>query len=230
MVNVLTFFDAPLDYGNANTNTLYRCSNNQWCCSRGGNTTSCCSDPNVTSFFPQGTNTVHQIYNGSAFAAGFALSPTSVPTSSASASTAKADGAKSTATRASGDACPATGVSRNNNTCPNMTYNSAETNIVGVGVGVGLGVPLLTALAASLLLWAREKKRSRDFQDQAAVAGQQLLWRKPSMGFGSVSGGRVGQQTSHEVPGLIEDYGVAEMMGSDGRREMATCPMANGDR
>jgi len=223
MVDLLTLLITPLDYGNANTKTLYRCNNNQWCCSRGGNTTSCCDDPNVATFFPQGTNNVHQIYNGSAFAPGFALSQTTASTTSASASTAKATGAKATTTRASGDGCPTTG---NNSTCPNMTYNSAKTTRVGVGVGVGLVVPLFAALAASLILWLRERKRSREFRQQAAVAGQQLPWGKPSMGYGSASEKRVGQQTFHEVPGQIGDYGVAEMVGSDGRREMAASPMA----
>jgi len=225
MVDLLTLLSTRLEYGNANTNTLYRCNNNQWCCSRGGNTTSCCNDPNVASF-PQGVNHDARIYNGSAFAAGFALSQTSASTRSSSTSAAKATSANATATRASGDACPTTSDSRNNITCPNLANNNAQTTKVGVGLGLGLGVPLLAALAASLFLWSREKKRSRELQQQTAVAGEHFPREKSSMGYEPVSVMRAGQQGFHEVPGQIGDHGLAEMVGSDGRREMATSPMA----
>lgn len=219
---ILTLLNTPLDYGPANTNTLYRCDNDQWCCSRGGNKTSCCNDPNVATFLPQ--RNAAQIYNGSAFAAGFALSQTSAFTSSASASAARATGTKATATRASGDSSPTTSGSCNNNTCPVSINDNAETTKVGVGVSVGLGIPLLVALAVTLFLWSREKKRSRDFQQQAAMAGQQLPWGNASVGYGSANGRTDGQQTFYEVPGQTGGYGVAEMVGGDGRREMAGNP------
>ena len=84
---------------------------------------------------------------------------------------------------------------------------------------MGIGVPLLAALGALLFLWSREKKRSRDYQQQVTAAGQHPPWGKPLMGYAPGTGMR--GQTYCEVPGQAGDYGVAEMPGGDWRREMA---------
>lgn len=50
------------------------------------------------------------------------------------------------------------------------------------------------------------------------------------VGYGSVNGRKDGQQTFHAVSGQIEDSGVTEMMGSDGRGEMAASLMVKRDK
>lgn len=57
------------------------------------------------------------------------------------------------------------------------------------------------------------------------MARQQFPWGNASVGYESGNERKDGQQTFQEVSGQIGDYGVAEMVGSDGRREMAASPM-----
>ena len=211
-----------LDFATDNTNTLYRCDNNQWCCSEGGNTTDCCNDPDVQLFTPTIEGSPAAIYNGSGFAAGFALS------SSTASTTATATGATTTVTESGTPACPTAGGALDNTTCPSpeASGNKSDTTKVGVGVGVGIGVPLLAALAAVLFLWTREKKRSREYQQQAAAAGSQLPWGKSSVGYGPGNGVEGVPRGYHEVPGQMGDNGAAQMMGGDGRKELPTGPMS----
>ncbi|KAL8725237.1 MAG: hypothetical protein Q9166_007476 [cf. Caloplaca sp. 2 TL-2023] len=202
-----------LDYATNEVNTLYRCDYNQWCCSQGGNITSCCNDPNVYTFPGPTVYSPAMIYIGTAFAPGYTLSLTTASTNTASAPTASA-------TRAgkSEGACPINSSEQSNNTCPvpsNKEDNNDTTKVVGVGVGIG--VPLLAALAATLFLWSREKKRTRELQQQAANGGlQQLPWGKPSTGYGPSNGMEGYQQRPHE----IGDIGVREMAATEEWREM----------
>lgn len=197
------------DYESDNVNTLYRCNDNKWCCSLGGNTTSCCNDPNVSLFpIPQVAGGAN-IFNGSAFAPGYVLRQTTT-------STASATGTKPTSTSTSGNTCPTIGSSAV--PCPAPSSNNGDTTKVGVGVGVGIGVPLLAALAAVLFLLSREKQRSREFQQQATVAGQQFPWEKPGSAIGTH------QRSVHEMPGRLGDDGAKEMLGSEGSREMSAYP------
>ena len=210
-----------LDFATGNTNTLYRCDNNQWCCSEGGNTTDCCNDPDVKLMTPTPEGSIAAIYNGSGFAAGFSLS------SSTSSTTATATGATTTVTESGTRACAtAGGANDNNTTCPSLAPSSDknDTTKVGVGVGVGVGVPLLAALAAVLFLWTREKKRTREYQQQAAAAGPQAPWGKASLGYGPGVGVQETPRGYQEVPGQMGDYGAAQMMGGDGRKELPTIP------
>ena len=165
------------------TNTLYRCTDNNWCCSAGGNTTSCCNDPNVDSVL---FNVGHMdITNGSAWAPGLALGPiaavqTSLPTSSKSA-----------------QSCPTQTVVRDiNSTAQNGGVTLAEkddddddnkTKKVGLAVGFGVGVPLLVALSATIFLLWREKRAHQDLRRQVTSGMGQPVhevsghgWNKPN--------------------------------------------------
>ena len=159
------------------------------------------------------------IYNGSGFVSGFALSSGTASTSSELATTVTAIDATTTVTEPSTHACPTASGAHNNTTCPSPEASIGKSDMtkVGVGVGVGIGVPLLAALAAVLFLWAREKKRNREYQ-QAAAAPPRVPWvSKPPMGYGLDNG-------VQEVPGQTGDYGAAQMMGGDGRKELPTVP------
>ncbi|KAL8957213.1 MAG: hypothetical protein Q9183_006116, partial [Haloplaca sp. 2 TL-2023] len=177
-------------YTSDNVNTLFRCTDNFWCCSNGGNTTSCCNDPAVRLFEVPQINGRAQIYNGSAFAPGFALERIA---SSDAPETDVQD------TSGGGDACPATDGGADS--CPNTSSNNDEVTKLGVGVGLGIGVPLLAAFGTALFLLSKEKKRSREFERRAAT-GPQPAWGAP---------GGIKQQTFHEMPGGVGDDGIKEM-------------------
>ncbi len=204
MTGLLIRLRSLLDYDSDNVNTLHRCNDNQWCCSLGGNVTSCCNDPDVISFDVPQVEGAARIFNGSAFAPGYALIQ-------AEGSTASAAATEPTSTvTISGNTCPT--VDSSGVTCPAPSTNKdGEATIrVGVGVGVGIGVPLLFALATTVFALFREKQRSLEFQKQAAVAAQQFRWEQP--GSGSV----------HEMCGRMGDDGAREMVESKVLREMST--------
>ena len=53
-------------------NTLYRCNDNQWCCSTSGNTTSCCNNSGVELFV---LKEVGAVMGGTGFESGFTIAP-----------------------------------------------------------------------------------------------------------------------------------------------------------
>ncbi|KAL8640835.1 MAG: hypothetical protein Q9228_002294 [Teloschistes exilis] len=212
------FHGCPATFATDNVNTLFRCSGNEWCCSKGGNTTSCCDDRNVILFQNPSDSKLAQIYNGSAFASGFTLSQVSRSTTS-TASTATPS---ATATNQVVSPTPNSD-DRNENSAPAPAKVSTTTK-VGVGVGVGVGVPLLAALGATLFLWSKEKKRGRELQQRAAAgAGQEPPWAKAQEGY-KEGYGAGGSQRVHEMPGRLGDDGIKEMDGAERRREMAAHP------
>ncbi|KAI4253154.1 MAG: hypothetical protein LQ352_003864 [Teloschistes flavicans] len=203
-----------------NVNTLFRCNDNQWCCSEGGNTTSCCDDSNVILFTNPSDAKLAQIYNGSAFASGFTLSQISHSTTSA------ASAATPSATATNQVVCPTPDSNHSNDSSTPAAHKVSPVTKVGVGVGVGVGVPLLAALGATLFLWSREKKRGRDLQQRAAAAAaaQQTLWEGKAQEGYKAGYGAGGSQRVHEMPGRLGDDGIKEMDGTEGRREMAAQP------
>ena len=138
------------------TNTLYRCNDNNWCCSAGGNITSCCNDPGIGLFgVGQG-----DIFNGSAWSPGLALVPiaavqTSRPTSSISAKSCPTQTVlqKINDTTRSGDETQ-------------EKNDDNETKKVGLAVGFGVGGPLLLALSAAIFLLRREKRSHQLLRQQ----------------------------------------------------------------
>ncbi|KAL8739625.1 MAG: hypothetical protein Q9190_007591 [Brigantiaea leucoxantha] len=130
-------------------NTLYRCNGNKWCCSLGGNITSCCDDSFTGDNLFQFPNDLAQIQNGTAFAPGLTI-----------AEIAQSGGNSSINSTTNGT-CPAVAATAET-PCPASGNSDGDKAMrVGVGVGVGIGVPLLAALMGCLFLLYREKQRAR---------------------------------------------------------------------
>ncbi|KAL6721983.1 hypothetical protein ACLMJK_001088 [Lecanora helva] len=142
------FQGCPKSYASA---TLYRCDDNDWCCSDGGNTTSCCNDDGVNLFrLPSQAS----IYNGTAFASGVTLDAvSSAKSSSPSSSKASPTPASAASTIASAPSAAAT-----------TSDCDAAKRDVGLGAGLGTGLPLLALLAAVTILFFRQKKIIRDLR------------------------------------------------------------------
>ncbi len=130
--------------------TLYRCSNNNWCCSDGGNTSSCCHDPQVNLF-----KILHEalVQNGTAFVEGYNI--------------AADEDIVGTAVPSSTIVCSQTAVSTTTQ-CPSATATSSSDRVTatGLGVGLGIGIPLLAATGLLSFLLFREKKKSRKLGEQ----------------------------------------------------------------
>lgn len=80
-MNLPTYFDNTARRDTLNA--LYRCDNNEWCYSPGGNTTKCCtSEP----LFNLNSGSLAQVENGTAFVKGYTFAPLAsvIPTSSES--------------------------------------------------------------------------------------------------------------------------------------------------
>ena len=157
---------------NDELNTVYRCDDNNWCCSRGGNTSTCCGGGNT---FPLDQG-IAQISNATTFVDGYTIAVKSSletatiqqaqqpgsTSSPASQSTQQPD--KNSTTIASGSTP---------NTCTNATdsrssgsSNNGKVVAVGVGVGLGVSIPLIVALAGVLLLLKKEKRAHRRLQQE----------------------------------------------------------------
>jgi hypothetical protein len=121
--------------------TVYRCSNNNWCCSDGANSTNCCHDPHVK-LFKIGRDAYVQ--NGTAFIQGYniALDKDITSTATPSSPSSSSNGSQCTAT------IPA--------------QSSSKVTAAGVGVGLGVGVPLLAAIGVLSFLLLQERRRSRN--------------------------------------------------------------------
>ena len=112
--------------------TMYRCDDNNWCCSATGNATTCCPDQH---YFKLPRNSLAQVQNGSAFVPGYTISPISatstwLPTGAISVGQAQV-----------------------------QCNGSKDTVAAGVGTGVGIGVPLLAVIGSLVFLLRRQKQR-----------------------------------------------------------------------
>ena len=153
---------------------MYRCSNNDWCCSSNGNTTSCCQDTTDGSNLFKLPEGVAQIENGTNFISGYTIAAKSaLQTGTAEPSQpTTTNGARPTQNP---DAATSTGtVQPPSATVTKKDDEGQKVVAVGAGVGVGVGVPLLAALGAVLFLYLREKRITKDLKGQlAAGAGGQ---------------------------------------------------------
>jgi hypothetical protein len=163
-------------YRQDNTNTLYRCNHDEWCCSAGGNETSCCNDPNVSLFNVYGSN----ITNGSAWATDLALLPVSQgqTTSAGSASTIISIITRTTTKTETSIAPnaswglipngPGTTTIATSSSRPSAAGTNKEATRIGVGVGVGagVGVPMFASLAGVWFLWSKERRANRELRLQ----------------------------------------------------------------
>lgn len=174
--------------------TVYKCTDNNFCCSGGGNTTNCCSDPDVGLFK---ITQLAQVENGTAFVSGFSIAPNSVINAARPTSTPSSSASPSSSS-AQATCAPASA-------SPSASCNSDKTTI-GVGVGVGMGIPLLTLALLFSGLWYRERKQKialqrhhppgahRDIPLPYGVtevdARQQAIYEMPSSNVQSRSGSR----------------------------------------
>lgn len=134
-------------------NTLYRCDSNEWCCSEGGNTTSCCQDPGVQLFSPTSAPDTSLVMGGEAWAPGYTLAPVSAVQSSEPPANSSVAIQEST---------PVTSSARQTTTsCPGSGNGTMK---AGLGAGLGTGLPLCAALAAACILLYRERRINRNTQ------------------------------------------------------------------
>ena len=158
-------------------NTLYRCNDNKWCCSFGGNTTSCCQDTDDGSNLFQWNQAFAQIENGTNFAKGYTIAPisalqTNAPEKQSTSQSPPSRSAVSTLT--AGLSSTATARSVIASSTPSVAVdhsNNHEVAKVGAGVGVGVGVPLLLGLGTFLFLWLRERRINRSLRKDLDACG-----------------------------------------------------------
>ena len=164
--------------------TLYRCNNDYWCCSTGGNTTSCCDDGNIDFIT---LKNIGQVMGGTGFVAGFTIaavallqtsasiaasSALSTPSALSSAATSTITAASSTLSTpnaiASTPATPQSPETSGNVTEADIphsgnTASGSDVTKTGLGAGLGVGLPLSTVLITALLL-LRRMRRHGDVQ------------------------------------------------------------------
>ena len=138
--------------------TLYRCDANFWCCSAGGNITSCCPEQN-NQFRLQD---IAQVQNGTAFAPGFTITPLA----STMQSLATGSPTFASADPQLGSSCPSLSASASAQQCHT---DQKKTLAAGLGTGLGIGVPLLAALGGVLFLLSREKRENANLKRNAAA-------------------------------------------------------------
>ena len=179
MTNRFRFLYFPA-YKTRVTNTLYRCNGNNWCCSAGGNITSCCNDPDID-LFNVGQA---EIFNGSAWAPGFTL----VPVEAVQTRTSTSSGSvKSCPTATVFTKINATAASASDQVDGNHDDDDhQDTKKVGLAVGFGIGLPLLVALSSVIFLLWREKRSHQALRQQISGGYPQPVnpnatygWKKP---------------------------------------------------
>ena len=127
-------------------NTLYRCDDNRWCCSTGGNFTSCCNDYDVDLF---GLKEVGAVMGGTGFQTGFTIAPfeplqtrqsTEVTSDSTVSSNASSESQSTVSAGKDVDA---------------GRGSSSDRTEIGLGVGLGVGLPLLAGFIVILVFIRR---------------------------------------------------------------------------
>ena len=146
-----------IDHG---IHTLYRCTGNEWCCSAGGNITSCCNDGGVDLF---NLNNPDGVMGGTGLLSGLTIAPveslqtsTSTAPSSASATSNAIDigptkSYSSAAARETTDA---------ETPDPKSTTSASDATKTGLGAGLGVGLPLLAGLTVALVFLRRLRSQS----------------------------------------------------------------------
>ncbi|CAL8577314.1 hypothetical protein XPA_003146 [Xanthoria parietina] len=146
-------------------NTLYRCDENQWCCSLGGNTTTCCQDPNVDFFELNGANNPSRVMGGSAFIPGYTIAPVAALEASETPRNLSCVSTQSEAPSVSSSA-----LDENASPSPEVCLASGKDGMkAGLGAGLGIGLPSIAALAALLFFLLRERRINRELRRQNGV-------------------------------------------------------------
>ena len=191
------------DYKTPVTNTLYRCDWDYWCCSAGGNVTSCCNDPDVVLFSFRRV-TPAAIYNGSGFASGFTVAPIQALNTQSSVFTQSS--VYTSSCTAVNQPNPIDGPLSSAPAIRNCTSSPNHTT-VGIGASLGVGIPLLIALGSISLLLLRERRRSRSLT-QAINESHQSRNQRP---YNCISALKEGQAGAVELPVVQMEI---EMQGS----------------
>lgn len=147
---------------------MYRCSNNYWCCSPGGNVTNCCNTERVFKL----PSTPAQVQNGTGFVPGYTIAALGgpIPTSAAGGTSSTGGGTPSSGaggtTSAVGGTTSSPGASGAPlaNSSTSQPATSPSTNVVIIALGAVLGVAMLLLLPITLFLLSREKKRNRNLR------------------------------------------------------------------
>ena len=138
--------------------TLYRCNDNQWCCSTSGNTTSCCNDYDVNLFL---LKEVGAVMGGTGFQTGFTIAPlellqtsqSTVATIQSTAATSRSAGTSSALFQSQSTASTSKNVDAGQ-------ASASDTTKTGLGAGLGVGLPLLAGLIVALLFLKRLRSRT----------------------------------------------------------------------
>ena len=187
-------------YRTPHVNTLFRCDSNYWCCSAGGNKTSCCDDPDVAMFSATRVNIPAAIYNGSGFASGFTVAPVQALNTQSSVS--------SPSSITFNQPNSIGGTLSSAPTCRNCT-SSPNPTTVGIGASLGVGIPLLIALGSVSFLLLRERRRSRNLT-QVVHEGHQSRDQRPYI---DISASKEGTARAAELQGAemqVELQGEAQ--------------------
>lgn len=134
--------------------SLYRCSNDLWCCSNGvANTTSCCQDGGINLFPITAHATVE---NGSAFLHGYSIAPlASIMTGSIAASPSSSL-THSVTTDVAGSV-----IATASSATASSSADSGAVLATGLYSGLGVGIPLLAVVSVLSFLLMREKRLHR---------------------------------------------------------------------
>ena len=145
-----------IDHG---IHTLYRCNDNQWCCSTGGNITSCCNDLGVNLFVMKDPDAV---MGGSGFLAGLSIAPveTQTSTSTAPSSSSATSNAIDTGPTRSYSSDAGSKTTATQTPYPEHNPSVSDATKTGLGAGFGVGLPLLAGLTLALVFLRRLRRQS----------------------------------------------------------------------
>ena len=175
--------------------TLFRCNNNNWCCSEGANVTSCCQDIATPSKMADQA----LVLNGTAFAPGVELLAIGAGTvdgyGTGIGNASCAEGAQATTTV----------VMQPTASCKASSQGSSNTMAVGIGAGLGVGLPFLTIILVLAMSLHKERRRSPRLE---------IVQRTPISIHGNIPAvSRYGQKGWHRE--LVSE------LGSEGRAELS---------
>ncbi|KAK0511556.1 hypothetical protein JMJ35_006129 [Cladonia borealis] len=147
--NCFQYCPNTTSFRNPSTNTLYRCGGLYWCCSAGGNGTTCCEDPDV-SYISDGLDLPALIFNGSAWPPDLTLAPD-----------------RTLSTSLSGTTTSATACSNSTDTIRQTVTSSCSPISTGgaIGVGLGIGIILMALGSVTSLLFLEKRKYRKLRQD-----------------------------------------------------------------
>ena len=152
--------------------TLYRCSDNLWCCSMGGNTTSCCSDGGVE-LFPLPSGGV--VTGGTGFLTGSTIATVETLQTSMStepSSTSATSNAIDTGPTKSYSSAAAGNTTDTPTPYPEHNVSVRDATKTSLSAGLGVGLPLLAGLTLALVylrhLRSQSKSQSTGSEEKSA--------------------------------------------------------------